>query len=212
MKNIFTAGILCFAVVVYAQPGKWFPDEKLITTGIYYYPEHWPEEQWEDDFKIIADIGFEWIHIGEFAWAFIEPNEGEFDFSLFDKVMAKAERYGLKTVMCTPSTAPAVWVTRDYPEILATDGKGQKTKHGARQHGSHYSKKYRELVAKYVERLAEKYKDDDRIVGWQIDNEPLSNLDEGVEATERFRAWLKQKYGTNHDFTKCLVSQGRETT
>ena len=28
----------------------WFNDKNLILTGVYYYPEHWKESEWERDF------------------------------------------------------------------------------------------------------------------------------------------------------------------
>ncbi len=47
---------------------RFFPEKDLITTGIYYYPEHWNENQWERDIKKISDMGFEFVHLAEFAW------------------------------------------------------------------------------------------------------------------------------------------------
>ncbi|WP_431209992.1 beta-galactosidase [Puia sp. P3] len=64
---------------------NYFPDRDLVTTGIYYYPEHWRESQWERDIKKIADMGFEFVHLAEFAWFRMEPEEGRFDFTWLDK-------------------------------------------------------------------------------------------------------------------------------
>lgn len=30
---------------------RFFPEKELVTTGIYFYPEHWNENQWERDLK-----------------------------------------------------------------------------------------------------------------------------------------------------------------
>ena len=62
--------ILClgiFANMTVAQT-KWFDDKNLTYTGVYYYPEHWDESQWERDFKRMHDLGFEFTHFAEFAW------------------------------------------------------------------------------------------------------------------------------------------------
>jgi beta-galactosidase len=45
----------------------WFPPEQLMTIGVYYYPEAWPEQQWERDIANIRKLGFEYIHMSEFA-------------------------------------------------------------------------------------------------------------------------------------------------
>ena len=66
---------------------KYFDSEKLITPGVFYYPEHWPQSQWERDFENMAKMGFEYVHMGEFAWAFLEPAEGNYQFEWFDKAI-----------------------------------------------------------------------------------------------------------------------------
>ena len=58
-----------------------------MTVGVYYYPEHWPQEQWDRDFAKMEEMGFEFVHMGEFAWAFMEPEEGRFDFAWLDRAV-----------------------------------------------------------------------------------------------------------------------------
>ena len=38
-----------------AHPSSWFNDKDLTLTGVYYYPEHWDENQWERDFMKMHD-------------------------------------------------------------------------------------------------------------------------------------------------------------
>ena len=49
--------------------------------GTYYYPEQWPQEQWERDFDHIEAMGLQIVHMGEFAWHSLEPpsNPGSAD-------------------------------------------------------------------------------------------------------------------------------------
>src|SRR5690606_40922466 len=56
---------------------KFFPAKDLTSVGVYYYPEHWNPEQWDRDLKNIADLGFEFTHFAEFAWAQLEPRSEE---------------------------------------------------------------------------------------------------------------------------------------
>lgn len=97
---------------------QWFQDKDLTLTGAYYYPEHWDESQWERDLKRMHELGFEFTHFGEFAWAQIEPREGVYDFAWLDRAVALAAKYGMKVVMCTSTATPPVWLSRKYPEIL----------------------------------------------------------------------------------------------
>jgi beta-galactosidase len=168
----------------------------LIITGVYYYPEHWEESQWERDLKKIKDLGFEFVHYAEFAWAQIEPSEGVYDFAWLDRAVEIAAKNGLKVIMCTSTATPPVWLTRKYPEILIERENGTKTDHGARQHPSPSSNFFRAYSLKTIEKLAEHYGKDSRIMGWQLDNEPRPNRDYGKDAQERFRNWLIKKYQT----------------
>jgi len=52
---------ITFSVNAQKSP-KYFPEDQLITTGVYYYPEHWDPSQWERDFKNMAAMGFEFTH------------------------------------------------------------------------------------------------------------------------------------------------------
>lgn len=199
MKNrlIGCLMILAFSVpAIYGQV-KWFKDKDLTLTGAYYYPEHWNEDEWERDLKKMHELGFEFTHFAEFAWAQLEPQEGVYDFSWLDKAVALADKYKLKVVMCTSTATPPVWLSRKYPEILLRDEQGNIIDHGARQHASFASPTYRKLAFRMIEALAKHYGNDSRIVGWQLDNEPAVQFDYGKEALEGFRNFLRQKYHGN---------------
>ncbi len=197
MKKLFIPLLILCSIGNYAQQ-SFFKPEKMVETGIYYYPEAWKSEQWERDIKKISEMGFEFIHLAEFAWAQIEPSEGKYDLSWLDKVVEIADKYHVKVIMSTPTAAPPVWLTHKYPEVLIQMPTGQFTMHGTREHYSWSSPKYRELTKKVVEVMATHYGKDKRIWGWQIDNEPshYGNLDYNPAAQINFKAWLKNKYKT----------------
>ena len=186
----------CFSMS-YAQK-QFFKAEKMVETGVYYYPEAWNPEQWDRDFKKMAEMGFEFTHMAEFAWAQIEPSEGVYDFKWLDKALELAAKHNLKVIMCTPSATPPVWLVRKYPEVLVEMPNGQTAQHGTREQYSWSSPKYRELTTKVVEVMAKRYGNDKRIWGWQIDNEPshYSALDYSPAAQASFKVWLKKKYQT----------------
>jgi len=37
--------------------------------GCDYYPEHWPEERWEKDARMMREAGFNVVRMAEFAWS-----------------------------------------------------------------------------------------------------------------------------------------------
>lgn len=180
-----------------AQTGEqFFPKANWMTPGIYYYPEHWKENQWERDIKKMQELGFEFVHMGEFAWAKMEPVEGKYDFTWLDKCVTLADKYGMKSVLCTPSPCPPAWLQLKHPEILTVNNQGKRIEHGGRLQGDINHPKYKEYIQKIIAQLTKRYGNDKRVIGWQIDNEPhyapLYNYSE--YAGQQFRVWLKNKY------------------
>lgn len=173
---------------------RFFSDEELISTGIYYYPEHWNENQWERDLKNIADMGFEFVHLAEFAWFKMEPVEGKFYFAWLDRVVELCAENNLKVVMCTPSATTPAWMRINYPETFRMDGHYIRGENGTRGLNSLTNQKYRDFVKIIVAELAKRYGKNPNIVGWQIDNEPPALEDYSPSSQEAFRKWLKNKY------------------
>ena len=197
-KTILAVLFSCFITgITHGQQQKWFNDNDLTLTGVYYYPEHWNEDQWERDFIKMKELGFEFTHFAEFAWAQLEPEEGKYDFDWLDRAVALADKHGLKVVMCTSTATPPVWMSRKYPEILVKQEDGIVLDHGARQHASFASPVYRELSYKMIDKLAKHYGKDSRIMGWQLDNEPAVQFDYNPAAEQAFREFLRNKYGND---------------
>ena len=176
-----------------------FPPADLMRVGVYYYPEVWPADQWPRDIANMKKMGLEFVHMGEFAWAFMEPQEGKFDFDWLERCVQLCADQGLKVVLCTPSPAPPVWLTQAHPEVLMVDASGRRMQHGTRQQACWNVATYRQYVAAIDEELGRRFGHDPRVWGWQLDNE-LSHY--GKEpcycdsCQASFRAWLAKKYGT----------------
>ncbi|WP_172243441.1 beta-galactosidase [Saccharibacillus endophyticus] len=166
--------------------------------GVCYYPEHWSEELWKEDFERMREMNISAIRIGEFAWALFEPEEGVFEFELFDRALNAAHRYSLQVIMGTPTATPPAWLTHNYPEVLNAAADGTLYRHGMRRHYNYNSPKYREFCAIITREMAEHFKDHPAIIGWQLDNE--FNCETNVFYAEAdhvaFREWAKRKYGT----------------
>ena len=168
------------------------------TLGVCYYPEHWPEELWEDDLLRMKEHGIEIIRIAEFAWSVFEPNEGVYTFEFFDLFLELTKKHNIKVIFGTPTATPPAWLTHKYPEVLNAKVDGTLYRHGIRRHYNYNSPKYRELTTKIVERLAKHYCSHPSIIGWQIDNE--FNCEVNVFYSEAdhkaFRYYLKKRFGT----------------
>jgi len=179
---------------VQSQSGTFFRKNDLMLIGAYYYPEQWPHDQWERDFRNMASFGFEFTHMAEFSWALLEPKEGTFDFTWLDEAISLASKEGLKIVLCTPSLCPPAWMGAKYPEIYLVDPMGIRKEHGLRANASLTNPVYRRFVDRIVTEMAKHYAKDKRITGWQLDNEPAAMPDFSTSARKAFQTWLENKY------------------
>lgn len=175
-----------------------------LTIGVCYYPEHWPEEMWEDDLKRMVDYGIKIIRIGEFAWSIFEPEEGVFSFDFFDRFMELVKEYPIKVIFCTPTATPPAWLTEKYPEALNKDSYGIQYCHGLRRHYTYNSEKYNYFVKRIVQKLATHYGKNPSIVGWQIDNEFNCEVNTFYADCDHqaFRQYLKNKYKSLDEVNK----------
>lgn len=199
MKQLFAllTIVTIIASNLYSQDAsRFFPEDKLMTLGTFYYPEHWSEDQWNRDFANMAKMGFEYVHMAEFSWAFLEPQEGVYNFEWLDKAIELAAKHGLKIMLCTPTACTPVWMGIKYPEIYHIDEDYHIGEHGSRQTASNINKIYRDFSYKIIRKMAERYGQNSNIWGWQLDNEPESRADYSPASEAAFRKWLKEKYGT----------------
>jgi beta-galactosidase len=199
MKNLFSILFIYFILTTYVkaqEPSRFFPKEDLMTLGIYYYPEHWDKSEWERDIKNIAEIGFEFIHIAEFAWVDMEPKEGVYTFDWLDEVINLAAKYNLKVILGTPTAISPVWMGMNYPEIYLMGSDYLRAEHGTRAQQSLSNPVWRHFTEKIVKKMGERYGHNPTVIGWQLDNEPEAKEDYSPSSQEAFRKWLQNKYIT----------------
>lgn len=165
--------------------------------GVDYYPEQWDPALMEADMDRILELGSNVIRIGEFAWHRMEPEEGRFDFSFFDGVIAMARKKGLQVIFGTPTAAPPAWLIHKHPDILAQFADGAPRAFGGRHVACYSSAPYRAHCERIVTALARHYQNEGAVVAWQVDNE-LGHEDSDQCWCPRCRAafqqFLKRKF------------------
>src|SRR5688572_17207920 len=166
--------------------------------GVPHYPEHVDDSYLERDAQRMADCGFNVIRMAEFAWNLMEPREGLYDFSLFERTMDVFGAHGISTILCTPTATPPRWLTHRYPEVLRVDGSGRSARHGSRQQADTCSPVYRAHSRRITSVMAEHFKGHRHLIGWQTDNELNTTVSESFsDSTAReFRLYLEQRYKT----------------
>ena len=167
--------------------------------GVDYYPEHWPESKMEEDLKRIVELGANTVRIGEFAWHMMEPVEGKYDFSFFDRAIERIKSHGLQIIFGTPTATFPAWLASKYPEILSRDEYGHQKSFGGRRQYCYNSDVYKDKTEKIVSTIMDHYSNEEAIIAYQIDNEL------GHEGSDQcyceicvrdFRRYLSTKYET----------------
>lgn len=165
--------------------------------GLAYYPEHWPEERWPIDAKMMQDAHVNGVRMGEFAWSKIEPSEGAYDFEWLDRSVTLLAQHGIKTMMCTCSRTPPPWVFHKHPEIRNVRQDGRVSNYGHRYTICQNNPTFIELAQEIDRKMIEHYAGNENITAWHIDNEIGSGNTCYCEIChQKFIAYLQDKYGT----------------
>lgn len=174
-----------------------------ILLGVDYYPEQWPEEMWEQDADHMKECGVKLVRMAEFAWSRLEPEEGDFRFEWLDHAVSVFKDRGIQIFLCTPTCTPPLWAFEKYPEIIQVGTDGRRISIGIRGHRCMNSPVYRTLCERIIRQLVDHYRDEEAVIGYQIDNELEANHCRCAVCEEAFRDWMKEKYGTTEQINQA---------
>ncbi|MGB3408990.1 MAG: beta-galactosidase [Jannaschia sp.] len=165
--------------------------------GVCYYPEQWPDAQWPEDARRMAELGLTWVRIGEFSWSKLEPVPGRLAWGWLDRAVDVLTGAGLSVVLGTPTATPPRWMLDKWPDMLAVDAEGRPRKFGSRRHYCFSHAGYRDEAVRITSLMAERY--GDRVAAWQTDNEygcHDTTISYSPAARAGFRDWLRRRYQT----------------
>ncbi len=173
--------------------------------GVDYYPEQWDRSLIESDLITIREMGCNIIRIADFAWNLIEPQEGHYDFELFDEVVTRADRHGLKVMMCIPTATMPRWLALRCPEIMAKDEQGHPQPFGGRRGYCYNSEVYLRKANELTRAMGQHFRRYPNIVAWQLDNEighEGSDVCFCENCHRRFINYLKKRYDNIYDLNE----------
>lgn len=178
-----------------AKPAK---NSAPLLLGAAYYPEHDPEREWQQDARLMRDLGFTCIRIGEFCWNCMQQSDGTLTLDWLERCVELFAAHGIRTVLCTPTATPPVWLTERYPDLPCVTADGRQGLFGGRRHYSLFHAGYRENCRRIAEALAQRFGAHPAVAGWQLDNEVGSyyTVDCSPPAVAAYHAWLQRRYGT----------------
>jgi beta-galactosidase len=189
------------------------PDQKLYF-GVAYYPEHWPEDRWPEDIRLMQEAGINVVRMAEFAWSTLEPSAGKFNFAWLDRAIERLAEAAIVSVLGTPTAAPPAWLVESCPDTLAIDENGRQVQFGNRCHYCVNSPDFHQAVLRLVQAMGEHFGAHLHVIGWQIDNE-YNRVCYCDRCKHLFQQFLAEKYGTleelNRRWTTAYWSQTYST-
>jgi len=172
--------------------------------AVYFRKSNPPREDWERDYKVAAEDGMN-IFRHWFLWSAIEIEPGVFDWEEYDRQFEMAADNGMKTIIAEMITAAPEWVYRKYAHARLETIEGQKIT--SQMGGSCVTggfpglcldnDDFKAAAENFLRTLATRYKGHAGLGGFDIWNE--CNIGPNVcycpATMQKFRAWLKAKYG-----------------
>jgi len=163
--------------------------------GVDYYPEHWPEERWPEDARLMAEAGINVVRLAEFAWSFLEPQFDRFDFTWLDRAIEVLHGQGIQVILGTPTASAPPWVMTMFPDAYKVNEHGHRLTYGNRCEFCPSHAEYRERGRHVTSAMARHYADHPAVIGWQIDNE-LNGRCYCSICQVGFQTWLQHRYHT----------------
>ncbi len=162
-----------------------------------YNPEQWPEHVWAEDVELMAAAGVNFVTVGVFAWARLQPRPDAFDGEWLARVLDLLDDGGIRVDLATATASPPPWLARLHPEVIPVDERGNHYFLGSRQTWCPSSPVYREHALALVERLAKEFGEHPALTMWHVSNElGCHNARCYCPVTAgHFRRWLRERYG-----------------
>lgn len=180
--------------------------------AVYFRKSNPPREDWAHDYKVAAEDGITTFRHW-FMWSAIEVAPGVFDWEEYDRQLDLAAENGIATVIAEFITAAPEWAWRQFEHARFEDRDGRKA-HSTYSHSTAVggfpglcldNLDVRAAAESFLRALVEHYRDHPGLGGYDIWNE--CNVPAAYcfcpATAERFREWLRAKYGEVGALTKA---------
>ena len=171
-------------------------NERLLHGGDYN-PDQWLDRPdiLEKDIELMKQAHINCVSLGIFSWAALEPEEGVYKLDWMKNIIDNLYENGIYTILATPSGARPVWMAEKHPEVLRVGRDLVRNHMGGRHNHCYTSPYYRAKVWEINTLLAQEFGNHPGVILWHISNE-YSGECYCPLCQDRFRDYLKEKYGT----------------
>jgi len=177
----------------------------MMHIGADYYPEHWDEDRWPEDARLMSEAGFNVARLAEFAWCRLESAPGVFHFDWLDRAIEILGARDIKVVLGTPTAAPPKWLMDAHPEITTVNEDHLPRGFGTRHHRCVNVPALHTASRRLVEAMADHYANNENLIGYQIDNEFGCHSDTKCYCEwclREWKSWLEMRHGSAEELNK----------
>ncbi len=145
------------------------PPERL-HVGSVYYPEHWPEERWPEEVRLMREAGVTVVRMANLPGLRWSRLMASFHFEWLDTRHGAAGRGRNPTVLGTPTAAPPAWLAPVNPDA------GRRRVWRARPARQplpllRHLARVHDASPRIVAGDGRALRPDPNVIGWQLDNE-----------------------------------------
>ena len=165
------------------------------------------EKEWRADLMQIKELGFNTVRTWV-EWSTCEPEQGKYNFENLRLLMRLADEIGLRVFIQVYVDSAPDWVAQQFPHALYETQSGSKVLPQSSPGACTDNDDYGEVVLNFYTELAKVATSYPSLFGWDLWSEPhiinwasidyVSNVQfcfcPGTK--DKFRDWLKEKYGT----------------
>jgi beta-galactosidase len=190
----------CGPVVLLAQaqtPERFSPGKMdTFLYGAAFYEEYMPEDRLDQDVQLMQQAGITVVRVGESTWSLWEPRGWPVRVRLDGPHRRTPGAAHIRVIMGTPTYSIPPWMFKEHPEILVTRLDGEKATYGIRQNMDITNPDFLRYAERVIRKIAEHYRDNRAIIGYQIDNETTSYGTAGPNVQAGFVRYLQEKFGS----------------
>lgn len=162
--------------------------------GADYNPEQWPRPVQLEDLDLMNTAHVDFVTVGVFSWARLEPEPGRFDVEWLDRILDDLHDRGISVDLALPVASPPPWLGVEHPGSLPRTRSGSTLWWGSRNQFNPSSPAYREAARRISRMLVERYAHHPAVVMWHVGNE-YGQLSHDEHTARAFRDWLRERHG-----------------